>query len=74
MWKIVVTLAACAIASVIALGCSDFGGIGEGDQCSGPKDNCSSNLTCQPIAGQPGDVCCPTPPQSSNKDTCHPKP
>jgi hypothetical protein len=73
MSKILVTLAAGSIASVMALGCSDAGGISEGDQCGAPKDNCSSNLTCQPISGQAGDVCCPTPPESSKKDSCHPK-
>ncbi len=55
----VATLAACS------------GGVSQGEECGGPQDDCSSNLSCQPIAGRGKSYCCPSPPESSNYQNCH---
>jgi hypothetical protein len=44
-------------------------GKGEGDSCTG-QDECSADLTCQPIGGHSGDFCCPAPADASNKPNC----
>jgi hypothetical protein len=57
-----------------AAGCAGPVGKGEGESCS--KDDCSSDLTCQPVLNaqnvSKGDFCCPTPPNSSNYANCKP--
>jgi hypothetical protein len=58
-----------AVAGVWILGACG-GGQGEGDSCSG--NECSADLTCQPISGRSVDYCCPTPADQSDKSTCHP--
>jgi hypothetical protein len=67
-----VALAAAAAGAVILAACAGPVGKGEGEACS--KDECSSNLTCQPIVDSSntskGDFCCPTPPGSSNYANC----
>jgi hypothetical protein len=60
---------ACGIGAVVALlACAGPVGKGEGDSCS-TNDDCSSNLTCQPVTGH-GVVCCPTPASSSKEGNC----
>ena len=61
-----------ALAAVVVVACAGPGGKGEGDSCS-DEDQCSVDLTCQPIAGH-GDVCCPAPPDASTKAGCHASP
>jgi hypothetical protein len=51
--------------------CSGLGGTKQGDSCGGSTDDCASNLTCQPIKGK-GSYCCPSPPESSDYQSCHP--
>jgi hypothetical protein len=69
--KTVFVTLACGFVAVIAVGCAGPMGKGDGDSCSG-ADDCSSNLTCQPILGRQGDYCCPTPPQTSKESNCQP--
>ena len=63
---------ACGVMAAIAGACilGACGGKGEGDSCS--SNDCSADLTCQPISGRTSDYCCPTPPDVSDKATCHP--
>jgi hypothetical protein len=56
-------------AAVALLACAGPVGKGEGDSCS-TADDCSSNLTCQPIDGRSGDYCCPTPASTSKESNC----
>lgn len=57
------------VAMVSTVGaCAGPMGKGEGDSCS-TQDDCSSDLTCQPVPGH-GDVCCPAPADSSTKANC----
>lgn len=60
------------VAAMSAAGCAGPVGKGEGEACA--KDECSSNLTCQPIIDgsgtAKGDFCCPTPPGASNYANC----
>jgi hypothetical protein len=63
MLFVVLAVTACGLVA-----CAGPNGKGEGDSCNS-EDDCSSDLTCQPIAGH-GDVCCPTPPYSSKKANC----
>lgn len=51
--------------------CSGLGGTKQGDECGGSTDDCSANLTCQPIKGRGKSFCCPTPPESSDYQNCH---
>ena len=61
---------ACGIGMAVALlACAGPVGKGEGDSCS-TADDCSSNLTCQPINGRNGDFCCPTPASTSKEGNC----
>jgi hypothetical protein len=53
----------------LVMGCAGPGGKGEGDSC-GSQDDCSADLTCQPIQGRSGDFCCPAPPDASDKSNC----
>jgi hypothetical protein len=69
--KTVFVVLACGFAAAIAVGCAGPMGKGEGDSCSS-ADDCSSNLTCQPIIGRSGDFCCPTPPNTSKEGNCQP--
>jgi hypothetical protein len=55
--------------AVAGLGVLAGCGKGEGDSCTG--NDCSTDLTCQPVAGRTGDYCCPTPADNSDKSTCH---
>ena len=71
MRKLIGVTVAAALTALLA--CSDFGGVSEGGECGGAKDECGSNLTCQPIAGTGHSYCCPTPPDSSKQDACHSK-
>jgi hypothetical protein len=50
-------------------GCAGPMGKGEGDSCGG-NDECSADLTCQPITGRSSDFCCPSPADSSSKSNC----
>jgi hypothetical protein len=63
---------AFGVMAAVATACSLAGcaGKGEGDGCSG-ADDCSADLTCQPVPGRTGDYCCPTPADNSSKSTCH---
>jgi hypothetical protein len=65
---LLVMVATVALGSAVAA-CVGAVGKGEGDSCSG-EDQCSQNLTCQPI-GDTGDFCCPTPANTSSKASCH---
>ena len=69
---------------VVALGlaaglfnCAGPTGKGMGESCSS-QDDCSTDLTCQPVYGRQGDFCCPTPADagdtssSSNGANCVP--
>jgi predicted small secreted protein len=67
-----VGMAVVAVACVVA-GCAGPGGKGEGDSC-GSQDDCSADLTCQPIDGRTGDYCCPAPADSSDKPNCQVQP
>ena len=61
---------ACGIVATVALlACAGPVGKGEGDSCS-TADDCSSNLTCQPISGRNADYCCPTPASTSKEGNC----
>jgi hypothetical protein len=55
--------------------CGGNGSKGAGDTCSGAED-CTANLTCQPIMNRTGsNYCCATPPESTkNAPTCLPGP
>jgi hypothetical protein len=64
---VVMAGAACGL-----MACAGPGGKGEGDSCT-TEDDCSADLTCQPISGH-GDVCCPTPPDASSKSSCQAEP
>jgi hypothetical protein len=65
---------ACGIATAVSLlACAGPIGKGEGDTCA-TADDCSSNLTCQSIAGRSGDFCCPTPADTSKEANCQPGP
>jgi hypothetical protein len=59
------------VAVAMAVACAGPIGKGEGDSCSS-ADDCSSNLTCQPITGRQGDYCCPTPATAGNAANCQP--
>lgn len=51
------------------IGCAGpIGGKSQGESCS-TEDECGTDLTCQPIAGH-GDVCCPTPADTSTSSGC----
>jgi hypothetical protein len=63
-----VGMAVVAVACIVA-GCAGPMGKGEGDSCSG-QDDCSTDLTCQPIGGRSGDYCCPAPADASSKPNC----
>ena len=69
MSKVIIVTVAAALAALFA--CSS--GVGEGNECGGSQDDCGTKLTCQPIAGTGHSYCCPTPPESSKQDVCHPK-
>jgi hypothetical protein len=43
----------------------------QGQACQKDSD-CGSNLSCQPIVGRASNFCCPTPPESSGYENCHP--
>jgi hypothetical protein len=60
--KMVLFGMACGMAGLLA--CAGPGGKGEGESCSSQND-CSADLTCQPI-GSRGDFCCPTPPDAQS--------
>ena len=62
---------AAGIAAAIAVACAGPFGKGEGDSCS-KADDCSSDLTCQPIWGRQGDYCCPTPADAGKAANCQP--
>jgi hypothetical protein len=62
-------IASLVTVAMFVVGCSDFGGKSEGDTCGGSRDECGSNLTCQPINGH-GSVCCPTPASASKESNC----
>ncbi|HEY8040990.1 MAG TPA: hypothetical protein VIF15_14390 [Polyangiaceae bacterium] len=66
--KMAWVVVACGFAAAVAA-CAGPTGKGEGDSCTG-ADDCSSNLTCQPISGRQGDFCCPTPASSSKEGNC----
>jgi hypothetical protein len=53
---------ACGLVGVCA--CAGPSGKGEGESCAS-QDDCSADLTCQPI-GNRGDFCCPTPPDAGS--------
>jgi hypothetical protein len=67
-----VGMAMVAGACLVA-GCAGPGGKGEGDSC-GSQDDCSADLTCQPIIGRSGDFCCPAPADASDKPNCQAQP
>ncbi|HEY3815656.1 MAG TPA: hypothetical protein VGL81_00715 [Polyangiaceae bacterium] len=67
-----VGIAVVTVAGLVA-GCAGPMGKGEGDSCSG-NDECSSDLTCQPVGGRSGDFCCPTPADASSKSNCQVEP
>ncbi|HEY5239818.1 MAG TPA: hypothetical protein VIJ22_00065 [Polyangiaceae bacterium] len=67
-----VGVAVFAVSCVVA-GCAGPMGKGEGDSCSGNED-CSADLTCQPITGRSGDFCCPAPADASDKSNCQAQP
>jgi hypothetical protein len=54
-----VSVACGVVTAVSLLACAGPVGKGEGDSCS-KADDCSSDLTCQPVVGRSGDYCCPT--------------
>ncbi len=61
---------ACGLVSAaLSAACAGPMGKGEGDSCTS-ADDCSSNLTCQPVTGRQGDFCCPTPPSTSKEANC----
>jgi hypothetical protein len=66
--KTVFVMTAVAALGGVVAACAGPTGKGEGDSCS-TNDDCSSDLTCQPI-GDGGDFCCPTPASSSTKSSC----
>jgi hypothetical protein len=59
----------CSLVAALTGGCAGPIGKGEGDSCAS-EDDCSSNLTCQPISGRKGDFCCPTPANASKEGNC----
>jgi hypothetical protein len=63
-------IAFSVMAAVAAVGVLGGCGKAEGDSCSG--NDCSTDLTCQPVTGRTGDYCCPTPADQRDKSTCHP--
>ena len=67
--KVVSTLMAGMGCTLVACA-GPLGGKGQGESCTS-QDECADDLTCQPITGQPTDVCCPTPPDSSTASGCH---
>jgi hypothetical protein len=69
--KTAFVVVASGVAVVMAVACAGPIGKGEGDSCSS-ADDCSSNLTCQPIYGRQGDFCCPTPPDAGSAANCQP--
>jgi len=70
MLRKIVFVGMALFATASGLGaCAGPMGKGEGDSCSS-QDDCSTDLTCQPIQGH-GDVCCPAPPDNSSKSSCH---
>jgi hypothetical protein len=70
MFKMTIVALSCALLGLLA--CSSSGGVSEGGECGGPQDDCGTNLTCMPIQGRGHAYCCPTPPESSGEDNCHP--
>ena len=66
------TFVVVALAGLTAA-CAGPSGKGEGDSCSG-ADDCSADLTCQPILGRNGDFCCPAPADASDKANCQAEP
>jgi hypothetical protein len=60
----------CAVVFVASGACAGPLGKGEGDSCTSFED-CSSNLTCQPIGGRQDRYCCPTPSDTSSDANCH---
>jgi hypothetical protein len=71
--KTAFVLIACGLAAVLSAACAGPTGKGEGDSCTS-NDDCSSNLTCQPVDGRQGDFCCPTPADASSQSNCQAKP
>ena len=67
--KVVLFGMGCVLTGLVA--CAGPIGKGQGDNCSS-QDDCSSDLTCQPVSGRSGDFCCPTPPDTSSSDNCKP--
>ncbi len=64
-----VLIACVGLVAALSSACAGPIGKGEGDSCT-TADDCSSNLTCQPITGRQGDYCCPTPPGTSKETNC----
>ncbi len=64
-----VFIACGLVAAALSSACAGPMGKGEGDSCT-TNDDCSSNLTCQPIYGRSQDYCCPTPPSTSKEQNC----
>jgi hypothetical protein len=73
--KTFVVLLLCGFAAVLSAACAGPLGKGEGEACT-KVDDCSSDLTCQPILGSKGmsrgQFCCPTPPSASKESNCQP--
>ncbi len=66
------TMLVTAVALTAGLfGCAGPMGKGEGEQCA-TQDDCSTDLTCQPVSGRQGDYCCPTPADAGNSPNCLP--
>jgi hypothetical protein len=62
---------ACGLLGLLA--CAGPLGKGQGDSCSS-QDDCSADLTCQPVNGRSGDFCCPTPRSQSSNGNCQDAP
>ncbi len=60
-----------AVSLVVAALAACSGGVSQGEECGGSQDDCSSNLSCQPIAGRGHSYCCPTPAEVSHYQNCH---